>query len=156
MLVAISVAFMTVQCAMPVSAEPVEVSGTMEQVSTETVSVKVAGTNTFISNHNVWDVSGDLDGSVISEPLVIIHASGEIIVLEWAVFTVTWDGQDGTLTVRNIGGMVEPGVFHIDSTIARGTGVFAGAYGWGYIDVDMRTVPPSATYDFELCWEEED
>jgi hypothetical protein len=146
---------MSIQSALVVSAEPENTSGSMSQVSSMVVWMKTAGDNTFMLNHNVWSVDGSLQGELVSEPRVIIHATGEVLVIEWAVFTGTWDDLEGTLTLRDIGAMVSPGHFHIDATVTRGSGDLAGVYGWGSVDVDMTTPVPSATYSFDLYWEGE-
>ena len=153
-LIAAAFALTSVQFMPAVAAEPDEVSGTMSQVSTEQLSAKVAGPNKFVLNHNMWAASGDLQGDLVSEPLVIIHTlTGEITVNEWATFTGTCGDLEGTVTLRNHGVMVSPGHFHIDSEIVKGTGDFKGVCGWGTIEVDMTTCPPSATYSFSLGWE---
>lgn len=153
-LIAAAFAMTSVQLIPSASAEPDEVSGTMSQVSTEQLSARMAGPNMFVVNHNLWQVNGDLQGDLVSEPFVIIHTqTGEITVNEWATFAGTWGDLEGTITLRNSGVMVSPGHFHIESTIVKGTGDFAGVCGWGTIDVDMTTSPPSAEYSFGIDWE---
>lgn len=154
-MVAAAFSIMSFQSMALTAAEPDEVSGMMYQLSTETVSEKMAGPNMFVVNHNVWSVEGDLEGELVSEPRVTIHTdTGEITVNEWATFTGSWNGLEGTITMRNHGTMVGPGEFYIETTVTKGTGDFAGICGWGFVEVHMTTDPPSAGYTFELYWED--
>jgi len=153
--VASAFALMSFQSLPSAAAEPDEAMGAMSRLSSVQLSEKLAGPNTFVTSQNVWSVDGDLQGELVSEPRVTIHTrTGEITVNEWATFTGSWNGLEGTITLRNHGTMVGPGLFHIESTITKGTGDFAGIYGWGCVDVDMSTSPPSAEYSFEFYWED--
>jgi hypothetical protein len=144
-------ALVSFQSLLTVSAEPDKACGDMYQVSSETISVTMAGDNKIVVKHNVWQVAGDLQGELVSEPRVLIlTTAGEVMLIESAVFSGTWKGLEGTFTLSNRGEMVGPGLFHIECTITNGNGEFTGMYGMGSIDVNMNTSPPSATYSFEL------
>lgn len=124
-------------------------TGTLSRVArTLTALPETADGNTFLRIQNTWDMTGALEGALVSNPFAIVHPDGLVTFTEMATFTGAVGGKSGTFVWRSAG--TGDGVNFVGYlSILSGTDDLASLRGEGTFELHGAVGTYTISYHFE-------